>query len=167
MLEKLILYFVVKTKGNITKTQLIKFLYLADLYAVKWTGKPLTELDWCYYHYGPWHEEIEKTLNSLAESNRIELKPMLTKNDQDAILVTLNGNEDLTGSFDFSLSLELMLDNIRKEWAGSGKDRFNNLLEYVYDTEPMKEARQKHQPEEKALLNLKLEHEKLLTELGV
>lgn len=162
MLEKLILYYVVKTKGKITKTQLIKFLYLADLYAVKWTGKQLTELDWRYYHHGPWHEEIENTLDFLAESNKIALT-----SEQNAILVKPNGDKDLTASFDFSLSLELMLDNIRKEWAGSGKDKFNNLLEYVYDTEPMKEAKQKYEPKEKAPLNLQLEHDKLLEELGV
>lgn len=43
MLEQLILYFVCKTKGHITKTQLVKFLYLADLYSVKWTGQQLTD----------------------------------------------------------------------------------------------------------------------------
>jgi len=45
MLEQLIKYFVYKTKGYITKTQLVKFIYLADLYAVKWTGKQLTDLN--------------------------------------------------------------------------------------------------------------------------
>ena len=34
MLETLILYFVYQTKGNITKIQLVKFLYLADLYVL-------------------------------------------------------------------------------------------------------------------------------------
>lgn len=56
MLEQLILYFVCKTKGRITKTQLVKFLYLADLYSVKWTEHQLTELDWYYYNHGPWDQ---------------------------------------------------------------------------------------------------------------
>ena len=49
MLEKLIIYFVYKTKGHIIKTQLVKFLYLADLGAVKWQDKQLTDIDWRYY----------------------------------------------------------------------------------------------------------------------
>ncbi len=65
MLEQLILYFVCKTKGYITKTQLVKFLYLADLYSVKWTKKQLTDLDWCYYLRGPWNQEIDTTLEKL------------------------------------------------------------------------------------------------------
>ncbi|WP_197671685.1 hypothetical protein [Geminocystis sp. NIES-3708] len=53
MLEKLIVFFVCKIKGNITKTQLLKFLYLADLGAVKWQDKQLTDVDWRYYLNGP------------------------------------------------------------------------------------------------------------------
>ncbi len=161
MLEKLILYFVEKTKGYITKTQLVKFLYLADLYAVKWTGKQLTELDWRFYKHGPWHEEIDAVLNSLKQNNQLcEVSSGNTR------LIKLT-NINYPGDFQFSESLELMLDNIRKEWAGAGNDKFNDLLNYVYQTEPMKEAISKYKPEQKAQLNLQLEREKLLLELGV
>lgn len=162
MLEKLILYFVVKTKGHITKTQLIKFLYLADLYAVKWTEKQLTDLDWRYYYYGPWHQDIENTLKDLEQSNKI-----ITKSEGEAILIKPNNMDKAIDYFNFSLSLELMLDNIRREWAGSSQDKLNDLLYYVYSTEPMKYAQENHKPEEKASLNLELEHKKLLEELGV
>ncbi len=52
MLRKLINFFVNETKGQITKIQLVKFIYLMDLYMVKWTGKQLTNLDWRYYLHG-------------------------------------------------------------------------------------------------------------------
>jgi P-loop Domain of unknown function (DUF2791) len=65
VLEDLILHFVSKTSGFTTKTQLVKFLYLSDLYSVKWTGKQLTRLDWYYYHYSPWDEEIDSALKRL------------------------------------------------------------------------------------------------------
>ncbi|MDY6901495.1 MAG: DUF4065 domain-containing protein, partial [Cyanobacteriota bacterium] len=65
MLDKLIKYFVYATKGHISKIQLIRFLYLADLYSVKWTGKQLTELDWYYYYLGPWHEKIDIVLDNM------------------------------------------------------------------------------------------------------
>lgn len=159
MLEKLILYFVCKTKGRITKTQLVKFLYLADLYSVKWTGKQLTALDWRYYTYGPWHQDIDVALE------RMEVLSVHADGDK-----TLIGSKDeslYAADFDFSAGLLLMLENIRKEWAGSGTERFNELLDYVYSTAPMVEAKSKHTPEEKAPLNLQLEREKLLAELGV
>ena len=126
MLDKLIKYFVYATKGYITKTQLIKFLYLADLYSVKWTGQQLTELDWCYYNFGPWNQDI-----------------------------------------DTPLSLRLVLDNIRREWAGAGQEKLKALLEYVYSTAPMLAVKDTHKPEEKIKLNLLVEREKLISELGL
>lgn len=67
MLEDLIKYFVYETKRHITKTKLVKFLflYLADLYSVKWTGKQLTKLDWYYYKHSPWDEDIDMALERM------------------------------------------------------------------------------------------------------
>ncbi|OAB55007.1 hypothetical protein AY599_20405 [Leptolyngbya valderiana BDU 20041] len=159
MLKKLILYFVCKTKGRITKTQLVKFLYLADLYAVKWTGKQLTELDWCYYHHGPWNEGIDRALD--------EMETISLKQDGNTLLVSVNDESLFSMDFDLSEGLKLMLDNIRKEWAGAGSEKFQELMDYVYSTAPMVEVKTKHQPEERTLLNLQLEREKMLKELGV
>ena len=157
MLDQLIKYFVYETKGYITKTQLVKFIYLADLYAVKWTGKPLTDLDWCYYRHGPWNESIDFALNKMdgqeviqeSQENTILIKPNLIDKE----------------CFDFPIALELMLDNIRREWAGITSDKINQLLDYVYETEPMRLVKDSHQPDEKFPLNLYSEREKLLAEL--
>jgi hypothetical protein len=158
MLENLILYFVYKTKGFITKTQLVKFLYLADLYSVKWTENQLTELDWYYYNYGPWNEEIDSALQRLEDK-------VSQKKDGDFIMIELNSEIPETDDFNFSEGLQLMLDNIRKEWAGG---KVKDLLAHVYATEPMLAVKQNnHVPEDKAPLNLQLERIKLIEELGV
>jgi Protein of unknown function (DUF4065) len=158
MLENLILYFVYKTKGFITKTQLVKFLYLADLYSVKWTGNQLTELDWYYYNYGPWNEEIDSALQRLEEK-------ISQKQNGDFIMIDLNGELPEIDDFNFSEGLRLMLDNIRKEWAGG---KVKDLLAHVYETAPMLAVKQNnHIPEDKAPLNLQLERIKLIEELGV
>jgi len=162
MLEKLIIYFVCKTKGYITKIQLVKFLYLADLAAVKWTEKQLTDLDWRYYKYGPWNEDIDRALVELRQGDILQLGEQGS-----AVLVQPAENCPDIKALQLSKGLELMLRNIQKEWAGLNTDKLNGLLEYVYQTEPMLEAKAKHTPEEKAPLNLYLEHEKVLAELGV
>lgn len=160
MLEQLILYFVCKTKGHITKTQLVKFLYLADLYSVKWTEKQLTELDWCYYNHGPWNKDIDDALDKMAGLVSLQ-------QEGQAVLIKIVDDSLLSTDFSFSDGLSLMLDNIRKEWAGAGQERFQALMDYVYSTAPMVEAKSKHQPQEKAKLNLQLERKKMLEELGV
>ena len=160
MLDKLIKYFVYATKGYITKTQLIKFLYLADLYSVKWTGKQLTNLDWRYYHYGPWNEEIDSALKQMNGKEIIE------ESQDNIILIKLGTEAGTVDDLDLPLSLKLILDNIRREWAGAGQDKINQLLEYVYSTAPMLEVKNTHKPDEKVKLNLQAEREKLVVELG-
>ena len=159
MLDKLIKYFVYETKGHITKTQLIKFLYLADLYSVKWTGKQLTDVDWYYYRYGPWHEDIDAALNQM------DGKEIIQDFHGDKTLVKLGCEAGKIEDLKLPIGLTLMLDNIRREWAGA--DKLKQLLDYVYSTAPMLEVKDNHQPEEKVRLNLQREAEKLRTELGL
>ncbi|MGB3639912.1 MAG: type II toxin-antitoxin system antitoxin SocA domain-containing protein [Rivularia sp. (in: cyanobacteria)] len=160
MLEKLIKYFAYATKGHVTKIQLIRFLYLAELYAVKWTGKQLTQLDWYYYHLGPWNENINTALDKM---NGKEISIEMEFNTTFIKLGVKAGNID---DLQLPLSLKLMLNNIRREWAGSGQDKMIQLSDYVYSTAPMVEVKEKHKPEEKVKLNLQLEREKLVSELN-
>lgn len=161
MLDKLIKYFVYETKGYITKTQLIKFLYLADLYSVKWTGKQLTELEWYYYNYGPWHEDIDAALNKMNG------KEIIQESQGNTTLIKLGAEAVSSDYLELPVSLKLVLDNIRREWAGSGQDKLNQLLDYVYSTAPMLEVKDIHKPDEKVQLNLQTEREKLISELGL
>jgi len=161
MLDKLIKYFVYATKGRITKTQLVKFLYLADLYSVKWTGKQLTELDWCYYQFGPWNQDIDTALKQMNG------KEIIQEYEGNTELIKLGAGATKVEDLKLPLSLRLILDNIRREWAGSGKEKLQALLEYVYSTAPMLEVIDTHKPEEKVKLNLLAEQEKLISELGL
>lgn len=159
MLDKLIKYFVYATKGYITKTQLIKFLYLADLYSVKWTGKQLTDLDWCYYQFGPWNEGIDVALNEMNG------KEIIQESQYNATYIRPVNQAAQADDLEIPLSIKFVLDNIRREWAGS--DKLDQLLEYVYSTAPMLEAKKIHRPEDKVKLNLQAEREKLVSELGL
>lgn len=155
MLHTLIRYFVDQTKGHITKTQLVKFLYLADLYSVKWTEKQLTDLDWRYYTHGPWTKRINEALSDLSvEIEQERLKQVILLRPTNHFQA-----DDLAG---ISQGVKLMLKNICREWSGPGEEKFDELLSYVYSTAPMVEAKEKHRPEEEVPLNLNLERSKLL-----
>ncbi|MEG3439561.1 type II toxin-antitoxin system antitoxin SocA domain-containing protein [Pannus brasiliensis CCIBt3594] len=159
MLEQLILYFIQKTKGFITKTQLVKFIYLADLYSVKWTGKQITDLEWYYYHYGPWQEEIDAALD------RMEGQEIVREPHGNATSIQFNPDFDQTVNVDLPLGLKLMLDNIQREWAGLSQDKRDGLLEYVYNTAPILEVKDSYRRDEKVRLDLHKEREKLIEEL--
>lgn len=155
ILRQLINFFVYETRGQITKTQLVKFLYLADLYAVKWTNQQLTDLDWRYYYYGPWEGKIDKMLDEMNG------RDICLEGGERSIFI--KKGPTLSYPSELPLSLRLILENIRRDWAGA--ERFQQMLDYVYQTAPMVEASQNHRPEERARLNLVREREKLLAEL--
>ena len=160
MLDKLIKYFVYATKGHVSKIQLINFLYLADLYSVKWTEKQLTELDWYYYKFVPWQEDINTALN------KIDGKEISIETEYNTTFIKLGIEAGNIDDLQLPLSLKLILDNIRREWSGSGKDKIIHLLDYVYTTAPMVEVKDKYKPEEKVKLNLQLERDKLISDLN-
>jgi hypothetical protein len=162
MTEKLIQFFVLKTKGHITKTQLVKFLYLADLYATKWHGQQITDLQWIFYNHGPWQEDIEKALYAL------DLQGMVSQEKSDRVVLVKPGqNSRSIEQLELPKSMQLMLENIRRAWAGTTRAKIDDLLEYVYATAPMKEVLAKeYTPEQKQRLNLLKERELLIEELG-
>lgn len=160
MLDKLIKYFVYATKGHISKIQLIRFLYLADLYSVKWTGKQLTELDWYYYRNSLWHEDINTALDKMNG------KEINLETEYNTIFVKLGSKAGNIDDLQLPKSLKLVLNNIRREWSGSGGDKIKELLDYIYTTAPMMEIKDKYKPEEKVKLNLQLAREKLVSELN-
>ena len=59
-----------------------------------------------------------------------------------------------------------MVDNIRREWGGSGSDKLKQLLDYVYETALIVAVKDTHK-QEKVKLNLQKEREKVNEELGL
>ncbi|WP_373543664.1 hypothetical protein [Chamaesiphon sp.] len=160
MLETLILYFVCQTNGFLTKIQLVNFLYLADLYAVKWTGKQLTNLDWYYYNYSPWHEDIDVALVKLNGQ-------VVQTQEGENTLIKMGAKPFALQTLGISHSLCFVLDNICIEWAGSSTDKNKDLLEYISTTAPILAVKGKHHSLDKVSLNLALERELLFEALAV
>lgn len=165
MRHRLIQFFVNETRGEITKTQLVKFLYLADLYAVKWSGQQLTDMDWRFYRHGPWEETIEETMALMEREGKLLIQRVGLDNGY-AILVRPGERAPTTSDLKLPRSLRLTLENIRREWAGYGHENLDALLDYVYSTEPMKAVKKTHDREEKVSLNLHLEREAMQRMFG-
>jgi hypothetical protein len=61
----LIHYFVKRVPGA-GRTQVMKFLYLADLEARKYLGRPLSDLDYILWDYGPFDSQVLAQLDDLC-----------------------------------------------------------------------------------------------------
>lgn len=66
-IEKVIIYIISKLPNDVTRTQLVKLLYLIDLFSFKQTKSSITNLTYISYHYGPYSPQIKKALDTLND----------------------------------------------------------------------------------------------------
>ena len=116
------------------RIRLTKLLYLLDVEAKRVLGKRATDLDWIYYHYGPYAFELEPRLEEAGFStDELDLPG---GGRIRALRVAEASASDFTGTDPNIKSLAL---SIVKAW---GDADLNRLLNYVYfETEPMAGAK--------------------------
>ena len=106
--------------SHIGNTQLVKLIYLVDVLHWRRHGERVTDLQWLFYHYGPYAYEVQELVNR--------------KN--------LSADYWTGGSFPFQAfgsSVKRTVDDVIERWGLLG---LNQLLDYVYfETEPMENAK--------------------------
>jgi hypothetical protein len=124
--------------GAVTKTKLLKLLYLFDIEYYRRHGKLFTGFDWKFFHLGPWTSEFDPILTILLETGQLDEVPYRPDGeDFDISLLKSESSEDLRRFFDNSID-ESHLIRVLNDW---GNARLNQLLDYVYfRTEPMEHA---------------------------
>ncbi len=66
-----VVYEVIKRFPGISRTQLVKLVYVIDREYFKENGNTLTGVEYELYFYGPYSHEFKKVLNSLKENDAI------------------------------------------------------------------------------------------------
>lgn len=112
-------------------TRLVKLLYLVELDYYRNRRQRLTDLDWRFYHYGPYPPTLRRILGD-PEIETFQWKGGNTSQqfvrEEEEFMETV-AEEDL----------ESLIARIVKEW---GNADLNQLLDYVYfETEPMQKAK--------------------------
>jgi len=67
---QMIRFFVERVPGA-GRTQIVKFLYLADVESRRYLGRPISDLDYIWYDYGPFNKEILSQLDQLCDQGVI------------------------------------------------------------------------------------------------
>ncbi|AEX85572.1 hypothetical protein Marpi_1162 [Marinitoga piezophila KA3] len=75
---------------TLTKTKLVKILFLIDLYYNKMRGKKLSTLDYTLYFYGPYPAEIEKILGYLKAFDYINFEERLSYEGKRYYLISIS-----------------------------------------------------------------------------
>lgn len=64
--------YLVESVAGAGRTQIVKFLYLADLESRRHLGRPLSTFDYIWYDYGPFDSEILSQLDQLCHKGYLK-----------------------------------------------------------------------------------------------
>jgi hypothetical protein len=119
-------------ESYVTKTKLLKLLYLFDVAYYRIHRETFTGFEWVYLKFGPWTDEYDELLRGLEANS--------------AITITLGNNAEFFSTrerveFEELVDTardELLLKGVLRKW---GEESTNTILDYVYfQTEPMLEG---------------------------
>lgn len=122
---------------KLTTIQLVKYVYLADLYYARYhDGDTITHFPWAFVYYGPYCSEVMHSIDEAASAGMISRMTYESKfSDKDYNLFSCQDEryEELRKLFPLDVTSELKY-KIKKYACDTAQ-----LLDYVYfETEPMK-----------------------------
>jgi len=128
-----IVSYVTEHGGSVTKTKLLKLLYLFDVEFYRAHRKTFTGFQWKYFHLGPWTKEFDPLLDGLVASGSIT-EHLVERPDFDAKFLQSTEPINLKRTLgDFKD--EILLKSVLDVW---GQSSTGEILDYVYfRTEPM------------------------------
>lgn len=116
---------------------LIKYVYLADLfYASRNNGETYTGINWVFYKFGPWSQEVNSRIEPALAAINASRKQFASDYGEKEDWVRWDLRDDyLLREKEKELPPVILL-HLKKEIHRYGKDT-PSLLDYVYKTKPM------------------------------
>jgi hypothetical protein len=128
-----IVLYVTEHSGYVTKTKLLKLLYLFDIEFYRAHGTTFTGFQWKYFHLGPWTGEFDPLLSGLVSHGNL-VERASERSEFDTKFLLPGERVDLRKPFD-NYRDEAILKSILDIW---GPSTTSEILDYVYfRTEPM------------------------------
>jgi hypothetical protein len=122
--------------ATLTRTKLVKLLYLVDVETWRIERQLLTKLEWRFYHYGPYAFDLQAVLDQI-EGHQVVSKEYTPGKLERTILYTRVLQPP--SSDRWPTITKMRIDKIVDRWAD---EPLELLLDYVYfETEPMQHAR--------------------------
>ena len=136
-LKPLIAYLIDQVRdqeGTLSKTALVKLVYLVDVEYWRRYGKSVSGLEWRFHHYGPYAAELDREIDDnplfLVHGSRRTGYGFSPSPAWREIQATFNTN--------YEPVVKSIADGVVKQW---GLENLDTILEYVYfETEPMQDA---------------------------
>lgn len=136
LIKSLILAIVsqaVEKGGYVTKTKLLKLLYLLDVEYYRLHRQTFTGFNWKFFHLGPWAREFDPIIEELIRKETL-LERASTKPEYDTKFFNVAEARDTSGLFS-TFADEAVLRSLLNTWSDAST---GEILDYVYfHTEPM------------------------------
>jgi len=121
---------------SLSKTKLLKLLYLVDLEVVRASGQTATRWHWTFLHFGPWTGEYDRSLEALRERGFISITTL--PGDRETQLIR-SERSDVDVSTISERPIRLAARQVLGRWL---PEDLPGILDYVYfDTEPMQNVK--------------------------
>ena len=135
-IEKLIAAIVTWVVGEgsyVTKTKLLKLLYLFDVEYYRAHRQTFTGFGWKFFHLGPWAAEFDPSLDALVNTGTLMLQQ---RSNADFEMSFYRSAEDIAPRAPFgNVKDEYILRGVLNRW---GTRSTGEILDYVYfQTAPM------------------------------
>ncbi len=128
-----IVSFINEHNGYVTKTKLLKLLYLFDVEFFRANRRTFTRFEWKFFHLGPWTAEYEPIVNKLV-ANGVLIEQLSSRSEYDTKFFRSSEHHEFSKLFS-SFADEAVLRRVLNTWA---ENSTGEILDYVYfRTEPM------------------------------
>lgn len=124
------------TRRYISKTKLIKILYIIDLFHYRKENNQLTEIEWVYYKFGPYAFDYDDRLRA----SKVETLEEDKEENHDAVLIKPLDDQAIYEQLQEKISFDAktLVRNVLSDFS---KYELSEILEYIYfETEPMLNA---------------------------
>ncbi|MDU1029649.1 Panacea domain-containing protein [Peptoniphilus rhinitidis] len=133
-----VLLYIVKNYpygDDLTKTRITKLVYLIDWEYTKKYGKQMTEISWYFDHYGPYVSDV---LDEADEDKTVSIQSTLSNFGTIKYIVRPKYDKELIHYEDLDVS---EIEVINEVFENTKMLSWNQFINYVYDTPPIKESR--------------------------
>src|SRR3972149_7959502 len=139
LLKEIILYIVTSLEGSVSRTRIVKLLYLVHFFSLAKLGSKVTGVNYNYYYYGPYSESIVQCVNELKSSGLLQEYVLQNSFGNNSFLYNATKPFKNIPSLSSSPDKVVIVNDVIKEY---GKMNFKQLLEFVYSTPPIEDNRQ-------------------------
>lgn len=139
VLKETILYVISSIDGNVSRTRIVKLLYLIDFFSLANLGSKVTKVNYNYYYYGPYSESIIECVDELKRHGDLQEFVIQNSFGNNSYLYEVTKRHSEIQGLTGSPEKLAIIDRVIRDFS---RMDFKQLLGFVYSTPPIEDNKQ-------------------------